>query len=241
MRPLTLLLLLAFAALADSFVPLAARRRAAAAALRAKKRPGEDAAEDAEGDANEWFAKEYGDQIPEQLNPPKELTMEEALAKDPAIEDIKKGNYFRGPALGMDDPLDAPWRLEAAAEIEELVKEKYPDAQAVDVLWAFSNVQITVTPKEDANVPLSSAVIEMLTRAISDDLFPAEPELAHDHWLTMHALSVCTPGASNVITTQEQFEAYKGFQVDVVTLGMPKSDGFAGVPGKVLTRTQTRT
>ena len=65
--------------------------------------------------------------------------------------DFEKGIYVRGAALGMDDPLDAPWRKDAEKVIREAVFTNYEDADDVDVYWVFNGLQVTIFPKVYTN------------------------------------------------------------------------------------------
>ena len=59
--------------------------------------------------------------------------------------------------------------------------------------------------------------------------------------LARHDLEVCSPGASDVLTMQSEFEAFKGFDVAVRTLNPVTNDekDFRTMEGRLVERTIT--
>lgn len=233
------LLLLSYVA---AFVPPPILQAPRVAALGARRKANEEVSEEEMYQKEtQWLRDNFDEAIPTADASP-EASAEAMLDVDPADDDLADGTYLRGPALGMDDPLDAAWRKDAEATIRSTIEAKYADCGEVDILWGFNHLQVTVSAAEGKEDTLGSAVIEMLNFEITEALLPTDETAALDSVLARHALTVCTPGAKDVLTTQKEFDVFKGFEVHVRMRGLPATGNFPGAEGKtVVGKLQGRT
>jgi ribosome maturation factor RimP len=128
---------------------------------------------------------------------------------EPDYDDIPE---WGGELLGMDDPLDAPWRLKG----EELIRAAVAEAgfETYDVTWHLHHLNIDVERGAgEEQGSLSSDEIVEVTRSIEEALFPHDREL---RILQRFHLCVGTPGAKDVLTTEREFQAFRGYEVHVV-------------------------
>lgn len=128
---------------------------------------------------------------------------------------------YAGEFLGMDDPLDAPWRRQG----EELIRAAVVEAgfQVYDVTWHLHHLNVDITRggggEEGGSEggmeggSLSSDEIVDVTRAIEEALLPHDRQLKI---LQRFHLCVGTPGAKDVLTTEREFQAFRGFEVHVL-------------------------
>jgi len=126
---------------------------------------------------------------------------------------------YAGEFLGMDDPLDAPWRRQG----EELIRAAVVEAgfETYDVTWHLHHLNVDITRGEGEEGgeaggeggSLSSDEIVDVTRAIEEALFPHDRQLKI---LQRFHLCVGTPGAKDVLTTEREFQAFRGFEVHVL-------------------------
>lgn len=128
---------------------------------------------------------------------------------------------YGGEFLGMDDPLDAPWRLHAEDVIRGAVTEA--GYHTYDVTWHLHHVNVDITRQDVGNVEnegegvadagsLSSDEIVEVTRAVEEALLPHDNHL---RILQRFHLCVGTPGAKDVLTTEREFQAFRGYEVQV--------------------------
>ena len=128
----------------------------------------------------------------------------------PELQDVSLDAFRLGDSDSQDEPIDAPWRkaaeefLKAAAESEQMPIEC--------ITWTFNKITVTVPSKTSSSL---QAAFVQTANAVFEAAFSADA-LGGDV-LIRHDLTVQTPGAANEITTQEQFEAWKGFDVFVFT------------------------
>ncbi len=141
-----------------------------------------------------------------------------------------------GETGGMDDPPDAPWRLEA----EEIIRNgvEASGLSCSDILWTFHKVEVTVRrndlPSDDGESGyVDSHQLLACMRTVNDALVPKEEKL---QVLTRHELIVATPGSSEILTTDKEFKAFKGFDV-IIVAGGPPSPNFRELCGKLVERT----
>ncbi|KAG5176742.1 hypothetical protein JKP88DRAFT_90877 [Tribonema minus] len=122
-----------------------------------------------------------------------------------------------GDTGGMDDPPDAPWRREA----EEIIRREVEETglNCYDIMWSFHKLEVTVTrgdlpeDSEEAGYVDSDALMKAI-RAVNQALEQEEERL----WvLGRHELIIATPGAKDILTTDREFKAFKGFDVVVLT------------------------
>ncbi|CAM9262649.1 unnamed protein product [Ectocarpus fasciculatus] len=150
-------------------------------------------------------------------------------------DDEKDFPEVAGEIAGMDDPADAPWRLEA----ENIVRDQVQACglTCYDILWTFHRLEVTVTraegdgPIEEAAYVDSDKLMQAI-KGVNAALEAREDEL---FVLGRHELVVATPGAKDVLTTDKQFKAYKGFEVIVKAGGPFKKK--RELKGKLLERT----
>ncbi len=169
-------------------------------------------------------------------NPYEDLGMPE-----PPVLQMGEKNYddwpeVMGETAGMDDPPDAPWRLEAEEIIRNAVETS--GLNCSDILWTFHKVEVTVRrsdlPYDDEESGyVDSHQLSTCIRAVNDALLAKEEKL---QVLVRHELIVATPGSSEILTTDKEFKAFKGFDV-VVVAGGPPSPNFRELRGKLIERT----
>lgn len=117
-----------------------------------------------------------------------------------------------GELLGMDDPLDAPWRKQG----EKLIRAAVAEAgfETYDVTWHLHHLNVDVSrPAGDEQGSLSSDEIVEVTRTIEEALFPHDRDL---RILQRFHLCVGTPGAKDILTTEREFQAFRGYEVHVL-------------------------
>ncbi len=141
-----------------------------------------------------------------------------------------------GETAGMDDPSDAPWRLEAEEIIQNAVEAS--GLNCSDILWTFHKVEVTVRrsdlPYDDEESGyVDSHQLSTCIRVVNDALLAKEEKL---QVLVRHELIVATPGSSEILTTDKEFKAFKGFDV-VVVAGGPPSPNFRELRGRLVERT----
>ncbi|GMH71596.1 hypothetical protein TrRE_jg7890 [Triparma retinervis] len=134
--------------------------------------------------------------------------------------------WRKGDLDGMDAPIDEGWRSES----EDLIRLAGVQSavEIVSLTWSFAKVQVVV-PGKTSSEDQSRLVKEI--HSVWED--PRTPEICCDV-LEKHEIIVCTPGAPNVLSTQEQFDAYVGFDVSVQTVDPFKSNRV--IEGKLVSR-----
>ncbi|CAN0310431.1 unnamed protein product [Pylaiella littoralis] len=161
---------------------------------------------------------------------------------DIKLEDQPKPNddeedfpELAGVIAGMDDPADAPWRMEAERIIREQVQAC--GLTCYDILWTFHRLEVTVT-RAEGDGPLEEAAYvdsDKLMQAIKGVNAALEEREEELFVLGRHELVVATPGAKDILTTDRQFKAYKGFEI-IVKAGGPFKNK-RELKGKLLERT----
>ena len=220
------LLLLTLLPAALGFGPaLRAMRRAAAMA----STPTPDAPVTS-ADVKEWMTTMDPDALEEELDlsdvpvkamPPPDISVEENSKKDVV-----------GDFGGTDDALEEPWRVEAAG-----IAKAAGEATGVvvkDVYWEPGTLRVAVT-KGDGSTP-DAEDCAAASRAVVEALEEHEDRL---RVLARHDLEVTSPGASDLITTQAAFEAFKGFDVTVRTLNPIEGGEERIIEGRLQERTTT--
>jgi len=133
-------------------------------------------------------------------------------------EDFKNPKRYYGIVDGIDDPRDAPWRLQG----EDLIRQAVARVSGVklyDISWNIDHVQVFVEPNEGSEGPVDMKLVVECTEEIHRTLEPHEEEL---QILSRHHLEVSSPGAADVLSTDREFEAFKGFDV-IVKVWTPKN------------------
>ncbi|CAM9783625.1 unnamed protein product, partial [Laminaria digitata] len=156
------------------------------------------------------------------------------LEDQPHPEDQEDFPEMAGEISGMDDPADAPWRIEA----EKIVREQVGACGLTcdDILWTFHKLEVTVTRGENDGPIAEAAYVDsdklmQAIKGINSALEEREEEL---FVLGRHELIVATPGAKDILTTDKEFKAFKGFEVIVKTGGPFKNK--RELRGKLLER-----
>ncbi len=141
-----------------------------------------------------------------------------------------------GETAGMDDPPNAPWRLEA----EELIRNAVESSglNCSDILWTFHKVEVTVRRSDlpydhEESGYVDSHQLSTCMKAVNDALVTNEDKL---QVLVRHELIVATPGSSEILTTDRDFKTFKGFDV-IVVAGGPPSPNFREIRGNLVQRT----
>lgn len=129
--------------------------------------------------------------------------------------------HWRGDFDGRDEPLKAPWRVEAEALMNQAANGIGMDIS--DIMWDYHKLKVVVEGSSDD--------ISRLTVALKRALEPVDPRL---RILDRHLLEVTTPGTSDVLTMQREFEAFKGFNVIVTTQSPIPDDKGRVVNGKLV-------
>lgn len=133
---------------------------------------------------------------------------------------------------GLDDPRDVFWRLKA----EELVRGAVRPLAGVriyDVCWNIATLQVLLEQETDEGGTVDLKVVETAHRAILDALEAHDEEL---QILTRHELEVSSKGAKNILDSEREFEAFKGFDVVVKTLAPDGIDKREPLYGKLVGR-----
>jgi len=132
---------------------------------------------------------------------------------------------FMGSWDGRDDDLNAPWRQEAEALVSRTASEVGVEIE--DVMWDYGKLRLTVPPES------TSGDINRATRAIVKALEAVDERL---RVLDRYELEVTSPGTSEVLTKQRDFETFKGFQVTVDTDNPIDPDQKRTLEGKLVER-----
>lgn len=216
------LLLLPAAALGFGPALRAMRRAAAMASTPTPDAPVTSA------DVKEWMTTMDPDALEEELDlsdvpvkamPPPDISVEENSKKDVV-----------GDFGGTDDALEEPWRVEAAG-----IAKAAGEATGVvvkDVYWEPGTLRVAVT-KGDGSTP-DAEDCAAASRAVVDALEEHEDRL---RVLARHDLEVTSPGASDVLTMQSEFDAFKGYDVAAKTANPIHPDETRTVEGKLVERT----
>ena len=162
---------------------------------------------------------EAPEDVAETMRPP------EADANDFSVS--KRGEYD-----GVDDPLDAEWRAASEARITALV-EGAPQGVVVDsITWSHQAVRVYIKRPGDGDdaEPLDIETVAAITRVLLDSYEADDPELV----LQRLEFEVSSPTTST-LTSQRQYEAYKGFDV-LVDTNEPFKNKRKGIAGKLVSR-----
>jgi len=155
--------------------------------------------------------------------------------------------WRRGDTDGCDDPMDAPWRIQGEKVIYEAadsigaviddvtwdmakctitlsdtskVKKKLDDylveRQKREDAYPYMREEREAIITEDAK-QVDSEGVSVTAGTIIEALQKAEDEDDLDV-LSRHEILVTSPGVSNILETQKQFDAFKGFDVIVQTI-----------------------
>ena len=149
---------------------------------------------------------------------------------------IDKKEYDASPYVGdfdgTDDELEAPWRTEAAQICREAIAAI--GLECADVFWEPGVLRLTVK-KSNGEAPDAEETADA-SRAVVAALEPRDDDL---RVLARHGVEVTSPGASDLITTQAAFEAFKGFDVTVRTLNPIEGGEERVIEGRLQERTTT--
>ena len=175
-----------------------------------------------DGDAADW------DEGPDDLDEIEERELPEMK--------IDKKEYDASPYVGdfdgTDDELGAPWRTEAAQICREAIAAI--GLECADVFWEPGVLRLTVK-KANGEAPDAEETADA-SRAVVAALEPRDDDL---RVLARHGVEVTSPGASDLITTQAAFEAFKGFDVTVRTLNPIEGGEERVIEGRLQERTTT--
>ena len=142
------------------------------------------------------------------------IDLEEIEERELPEMKIDKKEYDASPYVGdfdgTDDELEAPWRTEAAQICREAIAAI--GLECADVFWEPGVLRLTVK-KSNGEAPDAEETADA-SRAVVAALEPRDDDL---RVLARHGVEVTSPGASDLITTQAAFEAFKGFDVTVTT------------------------
>jgi ribosome maturation factor RimP len=105
------------------------------------------------------------------------------------------------------DGIDPPVPL----YVDGLTRDQVALRQHADALEVYEQEEKPVDPE---TISIDTAALSALARAILDALEPHEDEL---RVLSRHELILTSPGAPDVLETQRQFDAFRGFDVVVET------------------------
>ena len=158
-------------------------------------------------------------EVPTKAMPPPDVTVDEANAA-----------AYLGDYDGTDDALEEPWRVEAAG-----VARAAGEATGVvvkDLYWEPGVLRVAVT-KADGSTP-DAEDCAAASRAMVAALEERDDEL---RVLSRHDLEVTSPGASDVLTMQSEFDAFKGYDVAAKTANPIHPDETRTVEGKLVERT----
>jgi ribosome maturation factor RimP len=146
---------------------------------------------------------------------------------DETEEMLKKNTYARKDDDDDDDdddlPPENPVKLLAEKETREDMAAMSEEEEA--------RLENEERPVDSGIFELDTAALSTMARAILDALEPVEDSL---HVLERHEVILTSPGAPDVLETQRQFDAWRGFDVIVETQDPFNSNRV--LKGKLLTR-----
>ena len=156
----------------------------------------------------------------------RELDVEEDLAEsDTDLSGVQPGEFpeedesepepgWQGDLEGTNDPVDAPWRV-AATEAIAACFAAAEGLKLADVHWDYGTLRVTAAAEDDAAASPTADQLAELAQVLIERF--EEPALAKFEILERFSLEVTTKGASDVLTMQREFDAFKGFDVIVTT------------------------
>lgn len=163
------------------------------------------------------------------------IDMDEVEERELPEMKLDRKEYDASPYVGefdgTDDALEAPWRAEAASLCRDAIASI--GLECVDVFWEPGVLRLTV--KKNGEAPDGEDTADA-SRAVVDALEAREDEL---RVLVRHGIEVTSPGASDVISTQAAFDAFKGFDVTVRTLNPIEGGEERIIEGRLQERTTT--
>ena len=164
------------------------------------------------------------------------IDLEEIEERELPEMKVDKKEYDASPYVGdfdgTDDELEAPWRTEAAQICREAIAAI--GLECADVFWEPGVLRLTVK-KSNGEAPDAEETADA-SRAVVNALEPRDDDL---RVLARHGVEVTSPGASDLITTQAAFEAFKGFDVTVRTLNPIEGGEERVIEGRLQERTTT--
>ncbi|KAJ1456816.1 hypothetical protein M885DRAFT_516932 [Pelagophyceae sp. CCMP2097] len=132
---------------------------------------------------------------------------------EPPEEDLTEEEPgWGGEFDGINDANDVSWRKEGEVIILAAF-EAVDDIQVKDIHWDYGTLRVTLVT-DSGEAPVAEAIIEatkVLTAALDD------PKHSSLRIAERHSIEVSSPGASDVLTMQREFDAFKGFPVEVLT------------------------
>ena len=164
------------------------------------------------------------------------IDLEEIEERELPEMKVDKKEYDASPYVGdfdgTDDELEAPWRTEAAQICRDAIAAI--GLECADVFWEPGVLRLTVK-KVNGEAPDAEETADA-SRAVVNALEPRDDDL---RVLARHGVEVTSPGASDLITTQAAFEAFKGFDVTVRTLNPIEGGEERIIEGRLQERTTT--
>ena len=135
---------------------------------------------------------------------------------------------FMGDWDGRDEDLDAPWRLEAEEIIRRAIaKDTSLALTVVDVFWDIGELKVTVDSQDGVDAEDTALASKAIKQAL-------EPEELRLRVLERYDVTVSSPGADDVLSTQKQFDAFKGFDVEVDTINPINPENGRLLSGKLV-------
>ena len=169
------------------------------------------------------------DSLPELEDDPEELAIE---AEHERIEaGLQSVSEWMGEFDGIDEPLDVWWRKEADTIVRSSIASAFQNLDVVDVMWDYQVLRVTV----DTENGVTSDQIDQVTKTVIQAL-----ELHDDRLdiLPRFGIEVTSPGAPDVLNTQQGFDAFKGHDVDVFTLNPIEPEKTRTLSGKLVEKNQ---
>jgi ribosome maturation factor RimP len=151
--------------------------------------------------------------------------------RDTAAEDEVEKNRLAPRQEGEDGTVDMELEMERNREKLPLDRETREDIAGFtdEQLGDFERAPVEKTSIK--NYMVDSLKISTIAKAILDGLEQVEDEL---EILSRHEVIMTTPGGSNILDSQRQFDAYRGFDVVVETQDPWESNRV--IHGKLLER-----
>jgi ribosome maturation factor RimP len=158
------------------------------------------------------------DPEPEEIMGEEDGTVVETIRTAEEVRDDVQRRHMSYATKDLDDPaeelhvpdqdgIDPPVPL----YVDGLTRDQLAFQQHLDALAVYEQEEKPIDPE---TIRIDTAALSTIAKAILDALEPYEDEL---QVLSRHELILTSPGASDVLETQRQFDAFRGFDVIVET------------------------